>query len=72
MDDLARWMPAMVTAVGAVFSAGVHVAGQRGLREKVQRHDKDLYHGDARKPGLTTRMERVEGAIEDLSSHGLY
>jgi hypothetical protein len=36
------------------------------LARKVDRHDSDLYHGDARKPGITTRMEDVEGRVDTL------
>ena len=32
------------------------------LEELVERHDKDMYRGNG-KPGITTRMEKVEEAI---------
>ena len=31
----------------------------------VRRHDQDLYHGDQRAPGLTTRMEGIEVRVKD-------
>lgn len=38
------------------------------LRRTVGQHDKDLYRGDQRKPGLTTRMEQMEEWKESLDS----
>lgn len=33
--------------------------------EKVEKMWTDMYHGDARKPGLTTRMEQAENRDEE-------
>ena len=55
---------AAISIVGVVFTAGVWFAGVKDLRATVGRHDVDLYHGDSRKPGLTTRMENVEERVE--------
>jgi hypothetical protein len=37
--------------------------------ETVKKHDEDLYHGDARKAGITTRMEQVEDRMDSFSGN---
>lgn len=39
------------------------------LAETVEQHDQDLYRGDSRKPGLTTRMELVENDLATLTKN---
>jgi hypothetical protein len=40
----------------------------RDLKTCVERHDKDLYHGNG-KPGLTTRMAMMEDTMRKLSEN---
>ena len=39
------------------------------LEEITERHDKDLYRGNG-KPGMTTRMEKVEEALTSIKFYG--
>lgn len=36
------------------------------LIDIVEKHDNDLYHGDLRKPGITTRIQQLEDFKEDM------
>jgi hypothetical protein len=61
-----EWVSAAIAGAGALVSVGAHLQTLRTVNGRVDKHDQDLYHGDARKPGLTTRMEKAEGDIEEL------
>lgn len=39
------------------------------LEKACERHDRDLYHGNG-KPGITTRMEKIEEAMTSIKFYG--
>jgi hypothetical protein len=38
--------------------------------DQCDRHEKDLYRGDNRKPGITTRLEIVENNVNTIKFYG--